>query len=161
MGVAAAACAPPARLIVSRAHGAGRIAELEGQLIKESLAVDQAAKAMYQDDPAAAIEYATQFGEETGAEMLDAWRAFWMELFALTRDGFTITPPTQTQCVVGGSKTGCTSRAMPVATASGCTHASVRPHTTHGAYTDDYLPARVVTCAARQAAAASPLSPRS
>eukprot|EP01047_Picozoa_sp_COSAG01_P083151 COSAG01_NODE_17276_length_1164_cov_1.259155_3_plen_136_part_00 len=128
----AAAHAPPARLIVSsRAHGAGRIAELEGQLIKESLAVDQAAKAMYQEDPAAAIEYATQFGEETGAATLEAWRAFWMELFALTRDGFTITPPTQTQCVVGGSKTGCTSRAMPVATASGCTHARVRPSPHH------------------------------
>ena len=105
-----------------------KINELEGQLIMEVAAVDAKAKQMYAKNPAAAVEYVTAFGEETGSAMLSAWRNFWMELFSLTRDGFTITPPTKPQCRSGSGKENCTARAMPVASASGYSQAWCEYH---------------------------------
>ena len=47
-----------------------KITELEGNLLKQTAAVDAAAKELYKTDPAAAVEYVTSFGVETGAPQL-------------------------------------------------------------------------------------------
>ena len=105
-----------------------KITELEGALLQETAAVDATAKELFAKDPAAAVEYVTAFGVETGAEMLSTWRGFWMELFSLTRDFMVVTAPKQKQCAVGaplgrgaahGANTTCTSRSLPEASDRG------------------------------------------
>jgi hypothetical protein len=82
------------------------------------------AKALYAKDPAAAVEYVTSYGVETGQAMLGEWRNFWMHLFSLTRDFMVVTPPKTPSCIPGaplgkgaakGANTTCTSRPLPEA----------------------------------------------
>ena len=68
--------------------------------------------------PAAAIELATAFVEETGEDMTARWRAFWMRLFSIFRDGTVFSTPETTQCT-GGNVVNCTAKLFPVAKEEG------------------------------------------
>ena len=58
-------------------------------------------------------EKATTFCEHEGENAFYKWRHVFMKLFALTRDGFTISKGPTPQCVPGGTKVGCTHRLIP------------------------------------------------
>ena len=64
--------------------------------------------------PAPAIEVATAFVVATGEDMTARWRAFWMQLFAIFRDGTVFSAPETTQCT-GGNVVNCTAKLVPVA----------------------------------------------
>ena len=65
-------------------------------------------------DPAPAIELASAFVVATGEDMTARWRAFWMQLFAIFRDGTVFSAPETTQCT-GGNVQNCTAKLVPVA----------------------------------------------
>ena len=63
---------------------------------------------------AAITRRATVFCEETADGAFHEWQTVFLELFALTRDGFTVTPSKakKPQCAAG-QKEGCTARYIP------------------------------------------------
>ena len=68
--------------------------------------------ALWPVDPAAAIEFATTFGEEYGSTMLQEWTDFWYFLFATFRDGGILTRSTAHQCGPGET-VNCTAKLQP------------------------------------------------
>jgi hypothetical protein len=102
--------------VVSKALEA-KLLPMQEQLMaaaaEEEAAAAEAAKAKGAE-AAAITRRATAFCEETADRAFHAWQRVFLELFALTRDGFTITKSTakKPQCV-GAQKEGCTARKIP------------------------------------------------
>jgi len=96
-----------------------RVAEYQGRLFAAAAKTEARAAALLDaGNQSAALELITEFGVASGEQMTKDWRAFWMFLFSRTRDGFTVTAPRLPKCKPG-QRTGCTSRPIPEATASG------------------------------------------
>jgi len=82
----------------------------EAKVVQEyELAIDESNAAKKKS----IAEKATAFCEHEGETAFYKWRHVFMKLFALTRDGFTISKGTTPQCVPGGTKVGCTHRLLP------------------------------------------------
>jgi dipeptidase len=77
-----------------------KIAFYEEAFFAKVAVADKAAASLYKTDQAAAIKYITDFTVSNGEQMTKDWRNFWMHLFSYTRDGFTTTPTTKTQCKI-------------------------------------------------------------
>ena len=82
-----------------------------------ALAADMEAEfvALYDPaEPAPALELASAFMVATGEDMTMRWRALWMKLFAIYRDGTVFSAPETTQCS-GGNVVNCTAKLEAVA----------------------------------------------
>jgi len=96
-----------------------KIHEYQDVLFDAAEQMDRRANALADaGDVDAAVALVTEFGVERGEQMTRDWRAFWMQLFAHTRDGFTVTAPTLPTCAAGQTKQ-CTARPVPQAKATG------------------------------------------
>merc|ERR1711934_600448 len=97
-----------------------QIMEMEERLFEQVAIVDKEAQRLIATDPAAAAKHMTQFCVNTGNQVTEEWLKFYMFLFSTVRDGFTITPSTNTQCVAGSGKyDDCVSRLDPNAATKG------------------------------------------
>eukprot|EP00740_Mantoniella_antarctica_P004831 CAMPEP_0181358498 /NCGR_PEP_ID=MMETSP1106-20121128/5548_1 /TAXON_ID=81844 /ORGANISM="Mantoniella antarctica, Strain SL-175" /LENGTH=678 /DNA_ID=CAMNT_0023471475 /DNA_START=382 /DNA_END=2418 /DNA_ORIENTATION=+ len=101
--------------VVSKALEA-KLLPMQERLMAAAAAEDAAVAALAMTDGAsspAVVARATAFCELTADGAFHAWQTVFLELFALTRDGFTITRGTHKPQCAGAQKDGCTARNIP------------------------------------------------
>lgn len=89
-----------------------RIHTLQDRLFAEVQACDLAASKQFSKDPAGAVNFISNFAQQTGEQATKDWRNFWMYLFARFRDGFSVEAPSRPICT-GGQTSNCTGRPIP------------------------------------------------
>lgn len=90
------------------------VEQVQALLFNATARNDADVLSLWATDEAAAIEYATAFGERMGSELMTTWTQVWMKIFSFTRDGGLLLPPDGPPVCVPPQVTNCVAKQTPV-----------------------------------------------